>query len=108
MWPFDIELDILNWIPEFFMGLLDLVLYGPITMIVTVYNIVIGQVNLVVEFVNNFIVLYGVVVENMISMFDGVYFDSFINWVLAASVLVVVIYRVYHFLNNISIAGFKI
>jgi len=108
MWPFDEMIDILNWIPEFLVGMLDLVLYGPMTIMILIYNEVVGQINLVLDFINNFITLYGVLVENFLGMFDGVYFDSFINWVLAASILVVIVYRVYHFLNNVSIAGFKI
>lgn len=108
MWPFDDILDAVNGLYEFALAVIELIAYGPIQIIEAAYNGVVTQINLLITFLNAFVDLFNIINDGILGMFNGVYFDSSINWILSASLVVALMWRFYHFAQNVSIAGFKL
>lgn len=107
MWPFDQVIDAVNYIPQFFMALLDLVMYGPVSFIEAAYNIGVYEINILIALVNSIIGLLSCF-SQLLAIITNMFPDSICAWVLGACITVNVLYRVYHFVKDVSIAGCKI
>lgn len=108
MWPFDDVLDAVNALFDFLVSLFYLVMYFPMSLVITLYNSLIEEVNILVQLGNCPIDLFNVLNDNMFSIFDGVMFDSVVNWIFLLTIGVAVAFRIYHFLNGVSVFGWKL
>lgn len=108
MWPFDVLEDAVNYIIELLPMLVALLLYLPMAAFEAAFNLVVGELNLILAFVNCFIDLYNVFIIAVLTTFTNVWPSSVISYIIGIQVLVIVIFRVYHFGKDISIWGFKI
>jgi hypothetical protein len=108
MWPFDDVTAAVNGLYEYFLAIIELAFYFPVKLLTTFIDTIVTELNLLIGFFNLFIRLYNVIVAGMLGMFDGVYFSSIVNWIMVASVAVVLAFRIYHFVKDISILGNKI
>jgi hypothetical protein len=108
MFPFDDVTSAVNGLYQFFLAIVELVFYFPVKLLTTFIDIIVSELNLLIGFFNLFIRLYDVIVAGMLGMFDGVYFSSIVNWIMIASITVVLAFRIYHFVKDISIVGNKI
>lgn len=108
MWPFTLVEDAINGLYMWLTMLAALVLYFPEVIFVAVYNTLVDEVNLLIDFVNCPITLVNFILDNLFSMFENVFPQEAISYLLVAQISIVLMFRVYHYVKGISIAGFSI
>lgn len=108
MWPFDDILGAVNGLFQFFIALIELLFYWPLSAFQTFYNVAVTHINVLITFANCFITLYNTLKTGLFDAFQGVYFDSIVGWLFAASLLIVLIFRVYYYAKDVEILGNKI
>lgn len=108
MWPFDVLEDAVNYIIQMLPMLVALLLYFPMAAFEAVYNVVVIQLNIIIEFVNCFIDLYNLFIITVLTTFTNVWPSSVISYIIGLQVLIILVYRLYHFGKDVSIAGFKL
>lgn len=108
MWPFDVVLDGVNYIIALLAALPNIIMYGVQSVFYAVANPAISTVNLLILTVNLPISVGNTLVTVLTYVFVDVLPQQAISYVLLAQIGLVVLFRVYHFVKDISILGFKI
>lgn len=108
MWPFDDMVAALNSMFGFLIDLVYLVFYAPMRLVDTGFNVAIGELNILIGFLNEFIALYNNVSSGIYGTFVNVWPNQYISYMLMAELTLVFAYRVYHFLKDVEIVGNKI
>lgn len=108
MWPFDVVLDGVNYIIALLSVIPSLAIYGFQSVFYAFMNPVISSVNLLISVVNIPIAVGNTLVTVFTLVTVDVLPQQAISYVLLVQIGLVVLFRVYHFAKDISIAGFKI
>lgn len=108
MWPFDVVLDGVNYLIALLGVLPSLAIYGVQSVFYALTNPIISSVNLLISMVNIPIAVGNTLVTVFTHVTVDVLPQQAISYVLLAQIGLVVLFRVYHFAKDISIAGFKI
>lgn len=108
MWPFDEVLDAVNWIYAVVLAIPDLFMYAAQVLFYSITGPVVQSVNLVITVVNLPIQIGDTIIAALSMVFVDVLPQQAISYVLIAQLILVVLFRGYHFVKDVSIAGFKI
>lgn len=108
MWPFDVVLDAVNWIFIVVYVIPDLFVYAFQVVFTSVSNPAIQSINLVITIVNLPISIGDTTIAALSMVFVDVLPQQAISYVLIAQLTAVILFRAYHFVKDVSIAGFKV
>lgn len=108
MWPFDIVLDAVNYLIALLGVIPSSALYSFQSFFYAVINPVITSFNLLITLVNLPIRFGDTVLTAFLYVFDNCLPQQAISYILIAQFSLVVLFRVYHFVKDVSIFGCKI
>lgn len=107
MWPFDNIIDAVNGLYEALVGVVYLVLYPVISVIGIILNTLTVIYNEMVGLLNNVMAIGTMFIDLLDTVFVGV-MPLTIVILLGALITIVVVLRVYSFVKDIEILGFKL
>ena len=107
MWPFENIIDAINGLYEAMVGVVYLVLYPVISVIGIILNTLTVIYNEMVGLLNNLMAIGTTFIDLLDTVFVGV-LPLTIVILLGSLITIVVVLRVYSFVKDIEILGFKL
>lgn len=107
MWPFENIIDAINGLYEALVGIVYLVLYPVISVIGIILNTLTVIYNEMMGLLNNLMAIATTFIDLLDTVFVGV-LPLTIVILLGSLITIVVVLRVYSFVKDIEILGFKI
>jgi hypothetical protein len=117
MWPFDgwpfadvtaAVNGLLIWAASAVGAVLNAIMCPVLKIFETVYNVIVGELNLLILLVNEFIDTYMILKNQVFSIFTDVFPDSVVAYMLITEVILILMYRLRREIGGISIAGFSL